>query len=138
MPNLNPPAPGEVQQAALRLQPPQAMRRGSLSERYVKCSKPGCACAEDPEARHGPYYSITRGVGGKTKSRFVGAEKADLVRQQIAAGHVFRQRVEEYWTACERWADEQLEEPDEVSGQEAKKRALRKPSKRKSSKKSSS
>ena len=113
------------------------MRRGSLSERYVKCSKPGCACADDPEARHGPYYSITRGVGGKTQSRFVAAEKADLVRQQIAAGHAFRQRVEEYWTACERWGDQQLEGPDEVSGQEAKKRALRKPSKRKSSKKSS-
>lgn len=137
MPNLDPPVPGEVQQAALRLQPPQAMRRGSLSERYVKCSKPGCACADDPEARHGPYYSLTRGVGGKTQSRFVVPEKADLVRQQIAAGHEFRQRIEEYWTTCERWADEQLEGHDEVSGQEAKKRALRKPSKRKSSGKSS-
>ena len=66
------------------------MRRGSLSERYVKCSKPGCACAERPAARHGPYYSLTRTVGGRTQSRFVPAEQADLVREQIAAGQQFR------------------------------------------------
>ncbi len=41
--------------------PPKPMRRGALSERYVKCSKKGCACAESPDARHGPYYSLTRG-----------------------------------------------------------------------------
>ena len=38
------------------------MRRGSLSERYVKFSKPRCPCATDTNARHGPYFSLTRAV----------------------------------------------------------------------------
>ena len=55
--------PGTVRELAARLGHSQPMRRGSLCERYVKCGKPGCACAEDPKAGHGPYYSLTRGVG---------------------------------------------------------------------------
>ncbi len=54
------------------------MRRGSLSERTIKCSKPGCACAQDPKARHGPYYSLTHAIDGKTRSRFLTAEEAGM------------------------------------------------------------
>jgi len=86
------------------------MRRGSLSERTIKCSKPGCACAKDPKARHGPYYSLTHAVGGKTRSRFLNAEQADTAQQQIGAGREFRSRVDAYWEACETWADTQLDE----------------------------
>jgi len=85
------------------------MRRGSLSERYVKCSKPGCGCANDPKLRHGPYYSLTRSVGGKTRSRFLSKEQAERVREQIEAGQRFRKRIEEYWRAAEAWADAELE-----------------------------
>ena len=60
------------------------MRRGSLSERTIKCSKPGCACGQNPQARHGPYFSLTRAVGGKTRSRFLTAEQAERARQQGA------------------------------------------------------
>jgi hypothetical protein len=137
MPNHPSQIPTEVHQAALRLQQPQAMRRGSLSERYVKCSKPGCPCSQDPKARHGPYYSVTRGIGGKTQSRFIAAEQVETVRQQIAAGHAFRLRVEDYWVACEHWADEQLQGASEDSAKESKKRALKKPSKKRSPERSS-
>ena len=41
-------APGGL---AAQFGAPAPMRRGSLSERYVKCSKAGCRCAEDPAAR---------------------------------------------------------------------------------------
>ena len=34
------PVPAGVQKLATELAEPQPMRRGSLSERYVKCSKP--------------------------------------------------------------------------------------------------
>lgn len=85
------------------------MRRGSLSERRVKCSRPGCPCAEQPDARHGPYFSLTRSVGGKTQSRFVAAEDAPLVARQIEAGRQFRDAVDLYWASCERLADQQLE-----------------------------
>jgi hypothetical protein len=113
--------PGPVREPASRLARPQPMRRGSLSQRYVKCSKPGCACATDPKGRHGPYYSLTRAVGGQTHSRLLSAEQADLVREQIATGQQFRRRVETYWAACEQWADAQLETREGQGEAEVKK-----------------
>jgi hypothetical protein len=110
------------------------MRLGSLSERTIKCGKPGCACAQDPEARHGPYYSLTHAVGGKTHSRFLTPEQADLVRQQIDAGRQFRGRVDALWEASEQWADNQLADVSASSG-EAKKGGSKQISRTKSPKK---
>ena len=33
---------------------------GTLMRRTKRCGKPGCACATDPAARHGPYYEWSR------------------------------------------------------------------------------
>src|SRR5574337_150783 len=106
----SPIVPAEVQQIAAQIAEPKPMRRGSLSERYVKCSKPGCFCAERPQARHGPYYSLTRAVAGRTRSRFLSAEQAAIVRRQVAAGRQFRQQVAAYWEACERRSEEHTSE----------------------------
>jgi hypothetical protein len=103
--------PARVRDLALLFAQPKPMRRGSLSERYVKCSKPGCTCADDPKARHGPYFSLTRGVGGRTQSRFLSQAQAELVRHQVTAGQHFRRQLEAFWEACEQWADAQLEGP---------------------------
>ena len=111
------------------------MRRSSLSERTIKCGKPGCGCAQDPEARHGPYYSITRAVAGKTHSRFLTPEQAVLAQQQIEAGRFFRDRTDTYWEACEQWADSELAAVSTASSTEAKKGGSKLPSKTKSSKK---
>lgn len=127
--------PSQVRQLAAGLAEAKPMRRGSLSERTVKCSKPGCACAHDPKSRHGPYFSLTHAVGGKTHSRFLTAEQADLVRQQIDAGRQFRNRVDALWEASEQWADSQLTDISASSG-EAKKGGSRRVSKTKSSGKS--
>ena len=105
-----PDVPSHVRQLAAELADAKPMRRGSLSERTIKCSKPGCACAKDPKARHGPYHSLTHSVGGKTRSRFLTDEQAGLVRQQIDTGREFRGRVDALWEACETWADGQLED----------------------------
>lgn len=129
--------PPRVRQLVTELADPQPMRRGSVSERTVKCSKPGCACAQDPDARHGPYYSYTHAVGGKTRSRFLTSEQADLVRQQVDAGRRFRGRVDALWDACEEWADSQLADLAASSG-EAKKGGSRRISKRRSPRKSKS
>jgi hypothetical protein len=106
-----PDVPERVRDLAAQLVEPTPMRRGSFSERYVKCHKPGCRCAEDPAARHGPYASLTRGVGGQTQSRWLTAEQADLARRQVAAGQRFRAALAAYWTACEAWADAELTAP---------------------------
>ena len=128
-----PDAPTPVRTLAAQVAAPTPMRRGSLSERYVKCSKPGCACAERPAARHGPYFSLTRTVGGRTQSRFVPAAQAARVRQQIAAGQQFRKHVEAYWQACEHWADAELDAPAAAAKEAAKKGAAKRPSPRRSS-----
>ena len=86
--------PAAVRELAASLAEPKPMRRGSLS---AKCSKPGCPCATDPEARHGPCYSLTRAVEGRTQSRFVGPPEAPIVQRQIEAGQQFRRRVDAYW-----------------------------------------
>ena len=130
-----PDVPPQVRQLANDLADAKPMRRGSLSERTIKCSKSGCACAQDPKARHGPYYSLTHAVGGKTHSRFLTAEQADLVRQQIDAGRQFRGRVDALWEASEQWADSQLTDVSASSG-EAKKGGSRRISRTKSSGKS--
>src|SRR5580704_12479981 len=54
------------------------MRIGSVGERTMKCGKKGCACANDPDARHGPYYCLTKAVKGETRSRYLTAEQADM------------------------------------------------------------
>ena len=128
-----PDVPTPVRTLAAQVAEPTPMRRGSLSERYVKCSKPGCACAERPTARHGPYFSLTRTVGGRTQSRFVPATQAGRVRQQIAAGQQFRRHVDAFWQACEQWADAQLEGPEAAAPEAAKKGASKPPSRPKSS-----
>ncbi len=129
-----PDIPSQVLQLATEVGDARPMRRGSLSERTIKCSKPGCACAQDPKARHGPYFSLTHAVGGKTRSRYLTGEQADLVRQQIEAGHKFRGRVDALWEACEEWADNQLADVSASSG-EAKKGGSKQISRTKSPKK---
>ena len=119
--STSPEVPPRVRQLASELAQPQPMRRGSVSERAVKCGKAGCACAHDPKARHGPYYSLTQAVGGKTRSRFLTAEQASLAQQQVAAGREFRHRIDAYWGACEYWADAQLELSTAASSKEAEK-----------------
>ena len=133
--SAHPAAPLRVRQLATDLADAKPMRRGSLSERTIKCSKPGCACAKEPKARHGPYHSLTHAVEGKTRSRFLTAEEALVARQQIDAGGKFRAQVDAYWEACEEWADGQLADVAASSG-EAKKGASKRTSKMISSRKS--
>ena len=85
------------------------MRRGSVGERYMKCSRPGCACADDVDARHGPYRSLTYAVAGKTRSRYLSPEQEVIARRQIEAGRQFQHEVEDYWESCTRLADQQLD-----------------------------
>jgi len=101
----------------------------------MKCGQAACACQHDPKAAHGPYFTLTQKVEGKTRSRYVSSEQAPVVRRQIESGRQFRQRVEAYWEACERWADEQLEAVP-ASAEEAEKKGFLRTSRTKSSRKS--
>ena len=107
----SPKVPHGMHQLATELADVKLMRRGSLSQRTIKNGKPGCACAHDPTARHSPYFSLTRAVGGKTHSRFPTREQAVAAKRQIEAGRAFRDRTGAYWDACEQWADKELTAP---------------------------
>ena len=135
MDNLTPAVPARLAQLAAAFSHPEPMRRGSLYERRMKCGQAACACQDDPQAAHGPYFTLTQKVRGKTYSRYISPEQAPRVRQQIEAGRQFRERVETYWDACERWADEQLEAAP-ASAEEAEKGGSKPTSRTKSSKKS--
>ena len=45
------------------------MRRGSVVEQYLKCGKVPCRCKQPGERGHGPYFTFTRKVEGKTQTR---------------------------------------------------------------------
>ena len=124
--------PEAVGELAARLADPKPMRRGSVSERYMKCGQRECRCQEDLHARHGPYYSLTRAEGGTTRSRYLTSEQAALARRQAETGQQFRTHIEAYWRACERWADAQLDAPEATSQEAAQKGGSKKPSTRKS------
>ena len=104
-----------------QLADPIPMRRGSLTERRVKCRRPGCPCQDRPEARHGPYFSLTRSVTGTTQTRLIAAEHADTVRRQIETGRQFRDATELYWVACERLADAEIARLAETAADPRKK-----------------
>ena len=133
---VSPEVPSRVGQLADQLAHPQPMRRGSLSERMIRCGKPGCACADNPKARHGPYHSLTQAVSGKTRSRFLTEEQAAVAQQQIATGREFREHVDAYWEACEQWADDQLEPTPTAPSEQAEKKGSKRRSKPTSARKS--
>jgi hypothetical protein len=135
MNHLAPPVPPRIAQLAAAFSHPEPIRRGSLYERRMKCGQTACACQHDPQAAHGPYFTLTQKVGGKTRSRYLSPQQVPVVRGQIEAGQKFRERVEAYWEAGEQWADEQLEAVP-ASAEEAKKKGSQRTSSRRSSRKS--
>lgn len=122
--------PPRVAQLSAALSQPQPMRRGSINERRMKCGQPSCPCQLNPKARHGPYYTLTRGVAGKTRSRYVSPQQLPLLRRQIEAGRQFRQQGEAAWEAWEPWADAELESTE--AAEAAEKKGFPQPSKKRS------
>ena len=98
------------------------MRPGSLVERYRKCGKPSCHCARKGAAGHGPSYSLTHPVKGKTVTRIVPAGPAvERTRQQIAEYQRFRALVREFVAVNEQLCDRQLRPAEGQSAEEVKK-----------------
>jgi hypothetical protein len=56
---------------------------GSLLRRMKLCGNPGCRCAQDPAARHGPYYEWGHMQRGKLVHRMVSPRQATLLRRAI-------------------------------------------------------
>src|SRR5437773_2617326 len=66
------------------------MRPGSLVERYRRCGKPACHCASRNATGHGPSWSLTRGVAGKTVTKIIPPTAVEQTRRQFDDYHAFR------------------------------------------------
>lgn len=56
---------------------------GSVHRSLLTCGRPACRCHEDRDARHGPYAYWTTKVAGKTVSRLLPPDEADLYEEWI-------------------------------------------------------
>jgi hypothetical protein len=56
---------------------------GTVQRQMLTCGKPQCACHKDLEARHGPYYYWTSKKNGKTISKKLSREEAEILESWI-------------------------------------------------------
>jgi hypothetical protein len=54
--------------------------KGTVLKRMMKCGKASCACASDPDKRHGPYFELTYKINGKTVNVKLSPEAAPLYK----------------------------------------------------------
>jgi hypothetical protein len=81
-------------QALLRQLPPlKAILRGSLIERYKRCGKPGCKCADGPG--HGPKYYLSVSYPGlRPRMDYVPQEAHAQTTEFVANYHRAREILE--------------------------------------------
>lgn len=112
------------------------LRPGSLVGRYRKCGKPNCHCAAEEGGGHGPSWSLTRKVDGKTVTKIIPQEAVSITQEQIAEYRRFRRLAGEFVEVSEKLCDLLLSDPGVVSEEAAKKGASETSSRRKSSRRS--
>ena len=96
-------------------------RPGSLVERYRRCGKPYCHCAKPGAKGHGPSYSLTRSVKGKTVTKIIPKNAVETTNKQLQEYQRFREAVSELVETNERICDVQLE-AQKAASTEAEKR----------------
>lgn len=67
------------------------MHEGTVVRQRLTCGKSSCVCHSDPERRHGPYLYWTTKVKGRTVSRLLSREEADLYEEWIRNRRRFRE-----------------------------------------------
>ena len=80
---------------------------GTLLQRTKVCGKPGCRCAQDPSARHGPYFEWGHMKGGKLVHRAVSPEQAAILRLAINNYHKAKKLMQAWEMETERLFDAQ-------------------------------
>lgn len=84
------------------------MRPGALVGRYRKCGKPSCHCADGESGGHGPSWSLTRVVAGKTVTKIIPAAAVGDTQAQIAEHRRFRDLSRELVDVSEQICDANL------------------------------
>jgi hypothetical protein len=105
------------------------LRPGSLVGRYRKCGKPGCHCAQPGARGHGPSWSLTQAVGGKTVTTIIPAGPAVARTEvQIAEYRRFRRLARAFIAVSAQLCDAQLRAPGAAAPAAAQKGGSRRPS----------
>ena len=108
------------------------LRPGSLVGRYRKCGKPNCHCAGQDSAGHGPSWSLTRDVHGKTVTKIIPLPAVPQTKEQIAECRRFRELTRELVEISEQLCDAKLTASKAALQERAKKGGSKKPSTRRS------
>ncbi len=74
----------KVAEIQRRIAAMEYLSSGTLLKRTKVCGNPSCRCAQDPAARHGPYYEWSYLKGGRLRHRSLTPKQAELMRQAIA------------------------------------------------------
>ena len=85
------------------------LRPGSLTPRFRKCGKPSCHCAAQGDRGHGPSWSLTWAVEGKTRTRIIPAEAVEETQAQIAEYRRARALTRELFEVSAQMCDAQLD-----------------------------
>src|ERR1700732_338877 len=102
------------------------VRPVSLPAPFGKCVKPNCHCAQRDSSGHGPSYSLTHRVGGKTVTQVIPQGPAvERAKAQIAEYRRFRNLVRELIVVSEQICSAQVRDGEALPGSEAKKKPLR-------------
>jgi hypothetical protein len=102
------------------------LRPGFLTARFRKCGKLNCHCAQKDSPGHGPSYSLTHRIGGKTVTQVIPQGPAvERAQAQIAEYRRFRNLVRELIAVSEQICSAQLRDPEGVPATEGKKKSLR-------------
>ena len=75
---------------------------GTLLKRLKVCGKSGCRCAQDPAARHGPYYEWGHMQAGKLVHKVLSPKQASTLRLAIANYRKVRKLLRDWEHQTER------------------------------------
>ncbi len=101
------------------------LRPGSLVERFRRCGKPTCHCAEPGARAHGPSYSLTHAVEGKTVTKIIPASALERTRAQISEHRRFRELTRRFVEVSEQFCEARLASSGEEAGEVGKKNSAR-------------
>jgi hypothetical protein len=76
---------------------PDDLLPGSLSLSHLRCGKPTCHCAQDPQGH--PVWSLTFMVRGQKQVQHIPKEWVEDVRRRVQAGREFQDAVKEVLAA---------------------------------------
>ena len=102
------------------------LRPGFLTTRFRRCGKPNCHCARKDSPGHGPSYSLTHRVAGKTVTQVIpqGAW-LERTKAQLAEYRRFRHLIRELVAVSEQICSAQLREAQEAPEAKTKKKPHR-------------